>query len=141
LNWKYRDKEVLSHDDLPEGTTDIVYAIRYKDGSNYIGKKTIRSLVKKKPTKAQLAIRKNYSRKEWVNKPFVNYNGSSKLTKDNEITNKVIMYCSTNKRTATYLEAKLLFEYDALFNPFMINQNILGKFYDNSLDGLIGELT
>ena len=73
-----------------------------------------------------------------TNKPFLNYKGSSELTKDLEISAKEIMYQCSNKKTATYLEAMLLFSEDVLFSDLYLNENILGSFYDNSLDGLIG---
>ena len=49
--WSYKDHPVTSHDDLPEEITDIVYCIGYTDGKRYIGKKSIRSERRVKPTK------------------------------------------------------------------------------------------
>jgi hypothetical protein len=54
-----------------------------------------------------------------------------------EIFKKEILYQCSTKKAATYLEAALLFHYDAIFDPKYLNSNISGTFYDNSLDGLI----
>jgi poly-gamma-glutamate capsule biosynthesis protein CapA/YwtB (metallophosphatase superfamily) len=72
-----------------------------------------------------------------TDKPFLNYEGSCKDTEGLVIAAKEILYQCNNKRTATYLEAKVLFDSDALTDPIWINSNILGSFFDNCLDGLI----
>jgi hypothetical protein len=135
--WTYDGKDILSHNDLPEETTDIVYRINYTDNTSYIGKKTIRADRRLKPTKEQLAIRKNYKRVESKLLPFKDYIGSSKENDGKDIRNKVILFCCSNKRTATYLESKLLFMHNVLENDIFNNKNILGSFYGNCLDGLI----
>lgn len=133
--WLYKGEEILSHADLLPGCTDFVYQIEYATGQLYIGKKTVRSIRKKKPTKAQLKQRKNYSRKEMTDLPFVKYEGSH--GEDLEITKKEILYQCSTKKSATYIEAALLFYFHAIFDPKYLNQNISGVYFDTSLDGLL----
>ena len=135
--WTYNGNPIKSHDDLKPDCTDFVYLISYEDGRKYIGKKTVKSQRKLKPTKAQLAIRKNYVRKEVVNLPFVDYVGSSKLTESLTIVSKEILHQCSTKKAATYIESALLFQYDAIFIDEYINENIGGKFFDNDLQGLL----
>lgn len=137
INWTYKDKEILSHDDLPEECTDFVYELKFSDETHYIGKKTVRSMRRLKPTKEQLAKRKNYKRVELKNLPFVRYIGSSAENEGKIIIAKEILYLSSNKKTATYIETALLFGNDVLFTDKYNNKNIGGVFFDNSLDGLI----
>lgn len=133
----YQNKEVLGHNDLHPECTDFVYEIRYTNGQKYIGKKTVRSIRRKKPTKAQLEKRKNYVRKEMTNLPFANYEGSHGKDLGLVIESKHILYQCRTKKAATYLEAALLFHYDAIFDPNFVNENIGGKFFDSDLDGKI----
>jgi len=135
--WIYNGTPVASHTDLVKGCTDFVYLITYECGHMYIGKKTVRAIRRLKPTKKQLARRKNYVRKEWVDLPFVKYEGSSKLTRGLKIASKEILYQCKDKKAATYLEMALLVHHDALFDSAFINENISGTFFDNSLDGLL----
>ena len=72
-----------------------------------------------------------------TNKPFLDYVGSSKETEGLEIAAKEIIYQCSTKQTATYLEAMLLFDVNALIDPIYVNSNILGSFFDNALEGLI----
>ena len=137
MTWIFDGKEILSHSDLPEECTDFVYELTFTDGTRYIGKKTIRSIRKKKPTKAQLAKRKNFSRKEMTNLPFVDYVGSSTENDGKTLSYKEILYLSSNKKTASYLEMIMLVMNDVLFNDTFNNKNISGTYYDNSLEGLI----
>lgn len=135
--WTYKDVEIHNHTDLLDGCTDFVYIIHYDSGELYIGKKCLRAVRKKKPTKAMLAKRKNYSRKEMTDLPFVDYKGSHEGAEDLVITQKKILYQCSTKKAATYLEAALLFHHDAIFDPIYLNKNISGVHFDNSLDGLL----
>ncbi len=135
--WIFNNQEIKSHDDLHPECSDIVYVIHYVDGRKYIGKKTVRSIRRLKPTKAQLAKRKNYVRKEFVNTPFISYEGSMDKEDCPEVASKEILYQCSTKRTATYIETALLFEYDAIFNEEYLNKNIAGTHFDNALDGLL----
>jgi len=135
--WVYKDKQILSHDDLHEDCTDIVYYIEFESGQRYIGKKTVRSIRRLKPTKAQLAIRKNYVRKELKNHNFMDYKGSSTYNIKETPIKREILYQCKDKRSATYLETKLLFCKDVLFDVSYNNANIQGKFYSSVLDNVI----
>lgn len=135
--WMFQRSEIYCHDDLLPGCTDFVYLLTYTNKQMYIGKKTVRSVRRLKPTKKQLAIRKNYVRKELVDLPFIKYEGSSELTKDLKVESKEILYQCGTKKAATYLEAALLFHHDAIFDPMYLNENISGVYFDNSLDGLL----
>ncbi len=137
MTWRFNSQEIRSHSDLADDCTDIVYIIRFTDGTSYIGKKAVRSMRRLKPTKKQLAIRKNYKRMELKDLPFMNYTGSSDENIGKVIRYKEILHQCSNRKTSTYLETKLLFENDVLFNEWFSNKNISGSFYDNSLDGLI----
>jgi len=137
MHWIYEDKEIHGHEDLDPLCTDFVYIIHYTNGQSYIGKKRIRAERRLKPTKAQLAIRKNYVRKEVKDLPFVNYEGSCKETGCLEIASKEIVYQCSTKQTASYLEEMLLFDVSAVISPDYINANIGGRYFDTALDGLI----
>lgn len=134
--WLYQGKEIHCHDDLLPECTDFVYQITYTNGQMYIGKKTVRSIRRLKPTKAQLKIRKNYVRKEMKNLPFLKYEGSHD-TEGLEVLEKEIIYQCSTKKAATYLETGLLFHYDCIFDNSYINKNIAGTHFNNSLDGLL----
>jgi len=138
MDWTYKEKEVLCHDDLLPGCTDFVYQLTYESGKRYIGKKTVKSLRRLKPTKAQLAIRKNYKRMEMVELPFAKYAGSSKETFGQVLTSKEILYQCSTKKAATYIEAAMLFNEHAIFGGEYLNKSISGKFFDSDLDGLLG---
>ena len=132
ITWTYKGSNVLTHEDLALGCTDFVYWITYTNGQHYIGKKTVRSIRKCPPLKG-----KKRARRILKNLPFHDYKGSHELSKDLEIKSKEILYQCSNKKAATYLETALLFYHDAIFDPNFLNQNILGKFFDNDLKGLI----
>jgi len=133
--WEYKTKIISSHADLLSECSDFVYCIYYKSGKKYIGKKTCRSMRRLKPTKKQLEIRKNYKRIEFKDIPFINYVGSSKETENEVVERKEILHQCSSKKTATYIEAAILFEENALFDDSYLNKNISGVFFDNSLDG------
>ncbi len=137
--WKYRGKDIKSHEDLHPDCVTIVYELIFLSGKKYIGKTAVRVLRKLKPTKKQLAIRKNYVRKELKNVAFMDYEGSSELIKDEVLISKEIIHQCSSKRTATYLETGCLFEVDAIFNIQYLNKNIGGVYFDNAMDGLIRE--
>lgn len=135
--WEYKTKIISSHAELLPECTDFVYCIHYESGKKYIGKKCVRSMRRLKPTKEQLKIRKNYKRVELKDLPFINYTGSSKETEGEVVVKKEILYQCSAKKTATYIEAAILFEENALFDDSYLNKNISGVFFSNSLDGLL----
>jgi|SaaInlV_100m_DNA_6_1039743.scaffolds.fasta_scaffold19220_2 hypothetical protein len=133
VNWVCNGKEMLSHDDFTDDVVGFIYLITYTNGQQYIGKKLIRSIVKLKPTKEQLAIRKNYSRKEMRNKPFVNYVGSHKTDKYMEIQSREMIEICSDKINLTYCEIKWMMKYDVLNNDKYLNGNIAGKFFQGKI--------
>jgi hypothetical protein len=135
--WTYQSKPINSHEDLDPKCVSIVYIIEFENNKFYVGKLVVRSMRRLKPTKAQLAIRKNYKRVELKNIAFQDYVGTSDETKGLKVVNKTILHQCSNKKTATYLEAKILHTVNAIFSDDYLNKNISGVYFDNSLDGLI----
>ena len=151
-----------------EGFAGFVYIIHFKDGTQYIGKKTARSLRSIPATKkakhdceriskiimrdedgkvitSKDGIRKARARGvkgkieefdvKFVESKWQNYEGSSEFRDGREVLFKEILaWCQTTK-ALTYVEASILFTTGALFNPNILNANILGKFFDNVLEG------
>ena len=129
MHWLHNNKEMKSHDDFSDDVVGFIYRISYTNNKVYIGKKLIRSLVRVKPTKAQLAIRKNYKRMEWKNKPFAKYNGSSKESVGLTIAKKEIIELCSDKINLTYAEMKHQVMCSVLTDDTYINANIAGKFF------------
>ena len=133
MNWTHNGKEMLSHGDFTSDTVGFIYRIIYDDNREYIGKKLIRSNRKLKPTKKQLAIRKNYKRVERIDLKFTDYEGSSKNTVGLIISKKEIIELASSNRQLTYLESKTLFQLNVLEDDRFLNQNILGRFFKGNL--------
>lgn len=151
--WNYKDKQIKSHDDLPYNCTHIIYCIYYTDNTKYIGYKTVRTTKelplllngKERPNRVDTKNRnKNGKRVTMevvsVDKPFVNYEGSSEENKGKTISHKEILLMTSSKRTATYLEVRELMragaiEPDTEYN----NKNINRLWFDNCLEGLIND--
>lgn len=132
--WTYNDQQVVTHDELLPGCISFVYIITYTNGQKYFGKKTVRSIRRKPPLKG-----KKRNRRILTNLPFVNYEGSFETEEELEVESKIILYQCSSVKAATYLETALLFHYDAIFDPAYLNKNINGKFFDNDLNGLLGQ--
>lgn len=133
MNWTHNGKEMLSHGDFSDCVVGFIYRIIYDDNREYIGKKLIRSNRKLKPTKKQLAIRKNYKRVERIDLKFTDYEGSSKNTVGLIISKKEIIELASSNRQLTYLESKTLFQLNVLEDDRFLNQNILGRFFKGNL--------
>lgn len=130
--WLYNGGLVRSHDDLHTDCTDFVYLISYEGGERYIGKKAVRAIRRKPPLKGY-----KRNRRIMTNLPFVKYKGSHERAKDLVPIKKEILYQCSQRKAATYMEMKLLVEHRAIFHPAFLNENIGGKFFSNSLDGLL----
>ena len=135
----YKRKIIKSHADLLPECTDIVYQLTYESGKKYIGKKAVRSMRRLKPTKKQLAIRKNYKRVELKDIPFKDYKGSSLEVEGEVLVHKEILYQCSTRKTATYIECAMLFAENAIFEEEYLNKNISGTFFDNDLNGLLDQ--
>jgi hypothetical protein len=140
--WLYKNKEVLSLEDLPQDTYGFIYIVTHlPSGKSYIGKKSLFHNVKKKLTKKQLAEQTGRGRKpttEVIQKEsdWKTYYGSAKSIldlikegKQEEFTREILQLV-INKKLLTYYECKYLFmlgvieQQDGYFND-----NILGKFF------------
>ena len=140
--WLYKNKEVLSLEDLPQDTYGFIYiSIHQPTGKSYIGKKSLFHNVKKKLTKNQLAEQTGRGRKpttEIVQKEsdWKTYYGSAKPIldlikegKQEEFTREILQLV-TNKKLLTYYECKYLFMLGVIEQPDgYFNDNILGKFF------------
>jgi hypothetical protein len=140
--WLYKNKEVLSLEDLPQNTYGFIYiSIHQPTGKSYIGKKSLFHNVKKKLTKNQLAEQTGRGRKpttEVVQKEsdWKTYYGSAKPIldlikegKQEEFTREILQLV-TNKKLLTYYECKYLFMLGVIEQPDgYFNDNILGKFF------------
>jgi hypothetical protein len=140
--WLYKNKEVLSLEDLPQDTYGFIYiSIHQPTGKSYIGKKSLFHNVKKKLTKNQLAEQTGRGRKpttEIIQKEsdWKTYYGSAKPIldllkegKQEEFTREILQLV-TNKKLLTYYECKYLFMLGVIEQPDgYFNDNILGKFF------------
>lgn len=133
----------------------FIYKITLPDGRYYIGQKSLWSKKKRKVGKRELEskgksnFRKYRNKKrEWVYYEEVNgesnwrdYIGSSKSDvipdfisrhgKD-KIKREILVLCK-NKTDLTFNEARLLFEYDTMFDEKCINGNIMGNFFKDKV--------
>lgn len=128
--WLYRGVTV---DSMPEDVRYFVYVISYTDGTKYVGQKVVRSETRRPPL---VGMRANAKRLVLTESNWKKYDGSSSFNDGKVILSKEILHLCTNKRTATYLECRELFARGAIENEEYNNQNILGKFFSNCLDGL-----
>lgn len=142
MTWTYDDQPFT---ELPEGVFGFVYIISYSDSTYYLGKKQCVS-EKQLPVLQNGTIRpgahriaRNINgkrvqfdvlRKETA---WKKYTGSSKLTAGKTIVAKTILQFAYTRRQLTYLETKYLFCYEVLEKPEFLNENILGKFFDNCM--------
>jgi len=129
-------KTVWSNSTLPQ----------HKDGSKRVGH--VKFIQKRVVLDAQGNIVTSKAKKKGLKgsiKPYEvvlsenswkRYTGSSKeIPKEDTLINKEIIVFSTTKTTLTYLESYYLFQCNAPANRRYYNVNILGKFFDNCLDG------
>ena len=130
MKWEY-DGEVVEN--LPDGAIGFVYALYYSCGSIYIGKKLAKTVRRVKPTKAQLAIRKNFVSKKEIETKWRDYEGSSEQTKDLVLVRKEILEFCNDKINLTYCEMKHQVINNVLTSDVFVNSNILGKFYKGKI--------
>lgn len=131
MNWLLNGVEITS---IPDSTMyGFTYRINYTDNTYYYGKKTFVRQVKLKPRKTD---RKNAKRLVWKESDWKKYEGSSKNTKDKVVESKHMLELAPTKRALTYMETRLLFFHDVLFDDNCVNDCIGGKFWDNVFDPL-----
>ena len=140
--WLYQGKEIISLEDLPQGTYGFIYiSIHQPTGKSYIGKKSLFHNVKKKLTKKQLVEQTGRGRKsttEIIQKEsdWKTYYGSAKPIldllkegKQEEFTREILQLVP-NKKLLTYYECKYLFMLGVIEKQDgYFNDNILGKFF------------
>lgn len=147
--WLYKDKEVTSIEDMPQGTIGFIYKVTHiPTNKSYIGKKVLQHTLKKKLTKKELAELTGPGKKPTFKRvskesDWKTYYGSSKpllavLKQEGSenFTREIIKYVHTKKQL-TYFETKYLFSYGVLEYPDQyFNDNVLGKFYTKDLISL-----
>ena len=140
--WLYKDKEVASIEDMPQGTIGFIYKITHlPTGRAYIGRKILQHSLKKKLTKKELAEQTGPGRKPTTKRvvkesDWKTYYGSSKpflaLVKENpkeDFKREILRYVSS-KKLLTYYETKELFVNEVLEHPdTFYNDNIASKFF------------
>lgn len=144
LPWKSNGLEVENIPiDEPYG---FIYQITYDDGTYYYGKKAFYSFITLPPLKSgeprEGHIAFSYKNGSGKRKPiekvkkesnWKTYTGST-LTFDNlTIVEREILAFARSKRELTYLEAKCLFQTEALEDPLCRNENINGLWYRDNL--------
>ena len=138
--WIYKDTEITSIDQVPEGAIGFCYLmINSETGRKYVGKKQLyserRTRISKKE-KTETHTRKQFKivRKE---SDWVIYNSSCKEIqeecKKDVIFNRFIIQWCFSKRELTYTEVKLQFNNNVLESDEWYNENILTKFFKGKI--------
>jgi hypothetical protein len=142
-NWLYKNKEINTIEDFPEGTFGFIYKVTYiPENITYIGKKSLYHSTNKKLGKKELEAlpitrgRKSTTKLVVKESDWKTYYGSAKPIldlikegKQEEFTREILQLVP-NKKLLTYYECKYLFmlgvieQQDGYFND-----NILGKFF------------
>ncbi len=123
INWTYKKIEITSIDQLPPEAVGFVYRItNITNGKFYYGKKTIRSIKKKKITKKEKAesgnTRKTFKYELSEYSGWKKYTGSSELlnediSKGAKYTKEILTLCFSKTELA-YEELKLIVCTDCL---------------------------
>ena len=145
--WLYKDKKILTIEDLPAGTYGFIYITSHiVSGKSYVGKKVLYHNVKKKLTKKELAEQTGPGRRPTTTtiqkeSDWKTYYGSAKPIlellkqgKQDEFKRKILCIVP-NKKLLTYFESKYLFKYEVLEDPEdWFNDNIQGRFFRKDFD-------
>lgn len=132
MTWLYRGKPVT--EEIIEGYVGFCYLItNLINGKKYIGKKLFTAAKTRRPLKGYKRKRRSRVPSNWME-----YYGSNKeLCEDvklhgpDHFIREIIRLC-TSKSEASYHEAKLQFEYDAIISDQWYNQWISIKIHRNS---------
>lgn len=120
---------------LREGAERVYrHILRNEDGKIITSKAD-----KRKARKTGLKAKREEFDKIVTDKPFTKYVGSSEENSNEVLISKEILYQSSLKKTATYVETALLFANDVLFNDTYTNICIAGTFWDDSLQGILND--
>ncbi len=140
--WLYKNKKIDNINKIPKTSFGFIYLItNLTNGKRYIGCKQLFTKRKRKFGKKELALitDKRLKKYEIVVKEgnWLIYTGSNKVLnadiKKGHKIKKEILGFSKSKLQITYLETKELFKNEVLESPLFYNDNILGKFYTNSI--------
>lgn len=143
--WKYKNKEIKSIEDVPEGAIGFCYKITNKTNKKeYIGKKLLFSTRKKNFTKKEIAEMQNKRLKKWKHvtkeSDWLIYNSScDELIADiskGDVIEKEILEFAFNKSYLTYLEIKLQFLNEVLEKENFYNKNINSMFFKGICNGI-----
>jgi hypothetical protein len=129
--WLYRDKEVNSIEDMPDGTFGFIYEVVHNPtGRKYLGKKVLQFNRTLPPLKGQKRKRKVVKESDWKTYygSHAEIKGLIKEGKQEEFTREILQFVPT-KKLLTYFECKYLFINEVLEHKEYINDNILAKFY------------
>jgi hypothetical protein len=148
MNWKFLNKDFTEPLEDKYGFIYIlIYENQQGDRRYYIGKKNFWSFRELK------ALKNSKKRKGHIK--FLNHRKNGKLVKyelikkesdwktytgsykgdlsDLTLVEKYILTFAESKRHSTYLETKMLFNFNALERDDFLNDNILGKFFRGNL--------
>lgn len=140
-NWKYGEKEIVSMDQMPNGTFGFIYEITHiPTGKKYIGKKQLMSVRNVPLTKKELAeiTDKRKSKKKVVTREsdWKSYYGShiefrdAVKKKEEHLYEREILRFVTRKKLLTYYEVKELIVRGVIEgNTPYINDNIEGRYF------------
>lgn len=129
--WLYKNKEVKTIEDMPEGTFGFIYEVEHiPTNRRYLGKKVLIFNRTLPPLKGKKRKRKVQKESDWIkyygsHKEIV---GLIKEGKQDEFKREILQYVPT-KKLLTYFECKYLFIREVLEGQDYINDNILAKFY------------
>ena len=138
MNWIYNGKEVKTSEDLPPESIGFIYLItNLTKDKIYYGRKTFRTLSKKKLTKKEKLLPENkrktykYVMKEY--KGWQQYNGSclpllEDIASGDKIRKEIVRICYS-KSELTYYELKEIACSECLEREDCYNGNILGKIF------------
>ncbi len=134
--WLYKNKEVKTIEDMPEGTFGFIYEVEHiPTNRRYLGKKVLIFNRTLPPLKGKKRKRKIQKESDWIkyygsHKEIV---GLIKEGKQDEFKREILQYVPT-KKLLTYYECKYLFIKEVLEHNEYINDNILAKFYRKDFD-------
>lgn len=139
--WKYREKEVHTLEDMPEGSFGFIYEITHiPTGKKYIGKKQVISVRKKALGKKEIALLPDKRAKKYkivkAEGDWKSYYGSNlevkqliKEGKQFEFTREILIFVPS-KKLLSYYENKYLFERGVIEpNSTYFNDNIEGRYF------------
>lgn len=142
VNWRYKKIEITNIDQLPLEAVGFVYKItNLTNGKIYYGKKTIRSVKKKKLTKPEKLNPEN--KRKTFKYELSEYSGWKKYTGSNDYLNadiqkgdkytKEIIKLCISKAELTYEELKLIVCSDCLKSDNCYNAWVSAKVFKRML--------